>query len=629
MTTVDLRAEIERLLGAGQWNEARRMLADLWRRESGPATASFIIAKFAALREHVKATPLRVAVLRSFTVEPIVPLLQAQGLVNGLDLTVHTGEFNAYAQEILDAGSALYSFAPNVVIVAVQTRDLAPELWADFTDLSEAQAEDAVRHAAETLEGLVRKFRERSRASLVVHNFELPPLASRGVLDGQQAGGQAAAIEKLNARLAEFARGLAGVYVLDMAGLVAQHGRAHWYDERKWLTVRLPIAAPYLSAVAAEWMRFLQPLSGRVAKVVAVDLDNTLWGGVIGEDGMAGIRLGIEHPGAAYRALQRALLDLYRRGILLAICSKNNYDDAMEVLEKHPGMLLRPEHFAAMRINWEDKAQNLREIAAELSLGLDAFAFLDDNPVERQRMASELPEVAVLEMPEDPALFARMVRAQPIFERLALTEEDRQRGEMYASQRQRVELEQKSGSREEFLRSLQQRVEIAAVSPMTLARVAQLTQKTNQFNVTTRRYTEQQIQEMSSDPNCSVLAMRVTDRYGDNGLVGVAIARGAGDVCEMDTFLLSCRVIGRGVETAFLSYVAEQARARGATKLRGWFLPTKKNTPAKEFYREHGFRVVREENGGTLWEFDLAANRIPWPEWTVLAGEEVGRDAGR
>jgi FkbH-like protein len=361
---------------------------------------------------------------------------------------------------------------------------------------------------------------------------------------------------------------------------------------------------------------------GKVCKALVTDLDNTLWGGVIGEEGLEGIQVGSEYPGAAYRALQRVMLDLYQRGIILAVCSKNNLADAMEVFETHPGMLLRPQHFAALRINWNDKAQNLCEIAAELNIGIDALVFLDDNPVERERVRVALPDVTVLELSDDPMTYAQTLRTAPIFERLALSEEDRERGRYYAEQRQRLELEQSATSLEDFYRSLQQEVEMAPVTPASLVRVAQLTQKTNQFNTTTRRYSEQQITAMAASADWQVYAVRVKDRFGDNGLVGVVITHDAADSCEIDTFLLSCRVIGRTVETAILSFVAEQARTRGMQSLHGWFLPTKKNAPARDCYASHNFQVLEERDNGCLWALDLHSQDIVCPAWVQLQGCE-------
>ena len=432
----------------------------------------------------------------------------------GMALEVHAGEFGAWAQEILDPESALYSFGPDAAVLAVQTRDVAPGLW---------RGEDAGEDVLARFADWIAAFREHSRAALIVHTLETPPAAA-GILDGRREDNQAEAVRRINSGLRALAKRHRGVYTLDYDALVARHGRRNWGDERKWLTVRLPLASASLTHLAAEWMRFLHPLSGRVAKCVAVDLDNTLWGGVIGEDGINGIRLGAEYPGAAYQELQRALLDLTRRGMLLAICSKNNPADALEALGQHPGMVLKARDFAVMRINWEPKAANLREIAAELNIGLDSVAFLDDNPVERQHIREQAPEAIVIDLPEDPMQYAQTVRDCPWFERLTLSAEDRQRGEFYAAQRERAALEQQVTSKEDFYRSLEQVAEIAPVNGQTLARVAQLTQKTNQFNLTTRRYTEQQVEQMMSSPDWRVWSLRVTDRYADNGLVGVAIA---------------------------------------------------------------------------------------------------------
>ena len=618
----DDRKEIDGLIAAGDAAGAARLLARFWERDGGGGVAGFVASRYEKLRSHLSLAPYRWAVLRSFTVEPVVPILRAAAFTRGIDLYTHIGDFNAYAQESLDPASPLYRFNPDAVVLAIQTRDLVPDLWRECARLSEAERAAVVEAALARFRGWVTGFRERSQAALIVHSLETPVMAAEGVLDAQAEPGQNESIARINRRLRALAREHRGVYILDYDALVARYGRETWGDERKWLTVRLPVASGHLHHLAAEWLRFLHPLTGKIAKCVAVDLDNTLWGGVIGEDGMTGIRLGQEYPGAAFQEVQRALLDLTRRGILLAVCSKNNEADAMDALSNHSGMLLRPRDFAATRINWNPKAQSLREIAAELNIGLDSVAFLDDNPVERLQVREEAPEAIVIELPEDPMRFAQAIRDCPYLERLSLSEEDRRRGELYASQRARAELQGSVTSKEDFYRSLEQVAEITTVSDSTLARVAQLTQKTNQFNLTTRRYTEQQIAAMAACSGWRVWALRVTDRYADNGLVGVAIAHMEGATCEIDTFLMSCRVIGRTVETALLAHLAADARARGARWLQGWFLPTKKNTPATDFYRDHGFAPTQENGDGVLWRLDLAEQQIVTPEWIQVVAIE-------
>lgn len=610
------REEIERLIASGEARAAWSLIGQLWRENPGPASAGFVLSRLEKVRSELSLVRCRVAVLRSFTVEPVIPLLRAEAAIRGIDLEVQLGEFNTYAQEILDAGSSLYRFQPDIIVLAVQTRDLAPDLWSRFPELSAEDVQTAVGRVIESYRGWIKTLRARTPAHVILHNLETPARPSAGLLDGQTS-----AIQLINHELNRLATEHTGVCVLDYDALVARHGRLRWTDEQKWLTMRMPIAADCLRHLAAEWLRFIHPLTGRVCKVLVTDLDNTLWGGVIGEDGMAGIKIGAEYPGAAHLALQQAMLDLHHRGILLTICSKNNSTDALEVLEKHPGMLLRPKHFAAMRINWSDKAQGLREIAAELNIGTDALAFIDDNPVEREFVRAELPEVTVIDLPADPMRYADTLRDCAVFERLALTAEDRARSQYYTEQRQRAEVQSSAASLEDFYRSLEQVVELAPVSPETLARVAQLTQKTNQFNLTTRRYSEKEISDLAGTAGCRVISASVRDRFGDNGIVGVVITRQD----EIDSFLMSCRVIGRGVESAILAGVIDALRGNGRREVQGSFIPTKKNAPARDFYPNHGFQKKSEQNGEILWSLDLGQANIACPEWITLNNKQVSK----
>jgi FkbH-like protein len=609
------REEIDRLVMGGESRRAQSLLRELWKRDPGPKTAGFVVSRFERLRPTLAVRPCRIAILRSFTVEPVVPVLRAAAMVNGIDPVVWVGSFNAYAQEILDEKSSLYSFAPDIAILAVQTRDAAPKLWHAFTELFPAEVREVAGSVTESFERLVQAFRSRSKAHLVLHSFEQPSFNSHGVLDSQAEISQGETIWQINRELRRLSQKHPGLYFLDYDGLVARSGRQNWHDERKWLTSRMPITAEHLIDLANEWMRFIHPLTGKICKALVTDLDNTLWGGVIGEDGMGGIQVGAEYPGAAYLALQRVILDLYQRGIILAVCSKNNPAEAMEAIEHHPGMLLRPHHFAALRINWKDKASNLREIAQELNIGIDTLAFMDDSLIEREWICVNLSEVTIIDLPDDPMLYAETLRRSAVFERLSLTGEDRERGRYYAEERLRTELRDGVYSLQDFYRSLMMEVEISSPTVETVARIAQLTQKTNQFNVTTRRYSEQEIAGLARSREWGVCAIRLRDKFGDSGLVGVAISHYRNATCEIDTFLMSCRVIGRTVETAFLASIAEHAIARGAKRLIGRFIPTRANAMARELYPSHGFTCASEGDDGLCWEFDLTRGAILWPEW--------------
>jgi FkbH-like protein len=616
----NVRAAIDELIAQGAFDSASRLLSELWRRDPASGTASFVVSRLdqMKMRDKLALTQFKLAILRSFTVEPIVPLLRAEAFAYGIDLEVHVDDFNTYVQDMIDAQSSLYRFSPNAAVLAVRTDQAAPELWSNFADLSPQAAQQAAERAVGNYEQCIGAFRKHSQSALIVHSLERPSFPSLGVLDSQSEARQSGLIRQINRELRRIAGELRGVYTLDYDALTARHGSEHWHDERKWLMARLPIAAGHLLDMAREWMRFVVPLSGRTAKVLICDLDNTLWGGVIGEDGMTGIKVGPEYPGAAFQALQRVLLDLSRKGILLALCSKNNLDDAMEAIDKHPGMLVRAKHFAAVRINWTDKAQNLREIAQELNVGIDALAFLDDNPFEREQVRAALPEVRIIDLSKNPMEYASAVRNCAIFERLTLSAEDQQRTAMYAEQKQRASAEQTFQSKEDFFRYLEQEAELEPVTDLTLARVAQLTQKTSQFNLTTRRYTEPQIAEMVTKPEWNIFSIKVRDRFGDHGLVGVAITHDDGVQCEVDTFLLSCRVIGRTVETALLAHLAESAAQRGRKQLVGWFLPTRKNAPARDFYEQHGFVRAETSAAGSFWTLDLKTSPLSSPDWIKL-----------
>jgi FkbH-like protein len=623
----DLQNEIRSLVQARAVERARVSLARFWKDSTGLVASGFVNSMFEQLRPDLPLAKIRLAILRSCTLEPLVPLLRTEGFLGGIDISVYLSEFNTYAQEILEPASPLYAYKPEAVILAIQTRDIVPELWRDFADLS---PQDIGRIQAETIarfRNWIDNFRKFSDASLILHTLEIPAWPRNGLIEAQAESSQIEAIRQINTALAKLARDTKGVYILDYDNLVARYGRLAWTDEQKWLTVRLPMTAANMLSLVKEWLRFLHPLSGKIAKALVVDLDNTLWGGAIGEDGMAGIDLGIEYPGAAYQILQRVLLDFYHRGILLAVCSKNNSEDALAVLKEHPGMLLKLQHFAAMRINWQPKPQNLREIADELNLGLDALAYLDDDPIERERVTQDLPEVWVIDPGTRPMEFVRALQQSPLFERLSLSEEDLQRAELYAAEARRRDFQGTCSSPEGFYYSLQQEVDVAMVNPMTLTRVAQLTQKTNQFNMTTRRYTEQQIQELSERSGWRVLSMRVRDRFADNGLVGVAITHDDREVLKIETFLLSCRVIGRTVETALLAYLVQQARARGLKFVQGECIFTKKNIPARDFYRRHGFQCLEESDGRSLWLLDLANATVVCPEWILF--KEIPHDRRR
>ncbi len=618
----DVRDRLVRAVDAGLAGTARLQAAVLWRLSPTLATAGFLSKTLITAPITSSWPRRRVYILRSFTVEPIVPALVAEGLAAGVRLDVTLGDFNAYAQEALDPASRLYAESYDCIILAVQSRDIAPDLWLGRGAQGRAD-ESVVERVGSELATTINAIRARSSAAIVVHGLDVAPTISDGIADSQFAGGQVNAVREINRRLTQLATEVPALSVLDYERLVARHGQSLWYDDRLWASMRIPLANTSFIPLAHEWFRFVCATGASLAKVLVCDLDNTLWGGVIGEDGMDGIVLGEDEECCPFLRTQRAILDLYHRGIILAICSKNNHDDAVAVFEQHTRMLLRLEHFAALRINWDDKPANLMAIADEISVGRETLVFLDDNPIEREHVAQALPEVQVLDLPPNADEFARVIRAFPPFERLRLTTEDRERGAMYAQQRQRSELQVNATSVEDYYRSLEMKIRIEAICPKTVARASQLTQKTNQFNMTTRRYTEADIAAFQGSPTHLVRVVYVADRFGDNGAVGLMIVERSELEWRIDTLLMSCRVIGRTVETAMLAWLSDQARAAGAKRLVGEFIATKKNAPAAGVFASHGFEPADCSAETQRWTIDVARSAPKFPAWIALLDSEV------
>jgi FkbH-like protein len=370
-----------------------------------------------------------------------------------------------------------------------------------------------------------------------------------------------------------------------------------------------------LGEVAAAYAQFIAPLTGRTRKCIVLDLDNTLWGGIVGEDGPHGIRLGHTSPGSEYREFQEYLLSLTRRGMLLAINSKNNAADALEVIRSHDAMVLREEAFSAVRINWESKATNMLSLAEELSLGLDSFIFIDDSEKERALIRQALPQVLTPELPRDPARYRETLEGLPELQVLTITDEDKTRTRQYVERRQREQLRVVAQTPEDYLDSLQISAEMGLVSERTLPRVQQLFQRTNQFNLTGRRYELGVLAARAGQADWRIFTSQVGDRFGDHGLVATALVRVTADAWIIDNFVMSCRVIGYGVEDALLARIGEDARAAGAQWIEGEIIPSAKNAPARDFYARNAFVPDAGSDSAEHWRRPLRGARMSPPRW--------------
>jgi FkbH-like protein len=545
--------------------------------------------------------PLRVAVLRSYTVEPLEPVLRLRLLLEGFRPTIWFGAYAQYVQEILDGESALYQFRPDVVLLLTRIDDLMPEFVSRFGSRTASEWEQAIRSKVGEIDALVVRLEAGLRATVFVQNMALAGGEYFGVFDSQQGTGQAHLIDLFNRTLAEALALRPGAFIWDFAGVVRAKGSDNLFDAKSLYTSRNPFKQSAYPALVDDLLRYVRSAAGSEKKCVVLDLDNTLWGGIAGEDGLDGIRLGHTYPGNCYREFQSALLRLYDRGILLALNSKNNEADAFRIIDEHPDMVLRRQHFAAARINWQDKAQNLRELARELNIGLDSMIFVDDNPAECELVRRECPECDVVQLPAKPYLLPAIPASLAGTEKIRLTEEDRRKGAMYQAQAERRRDETQYSNLDDFLRSLDVGVAIEAATAFSVPRIAQLTQKTNQMNMTTRRYSEAEIRAFTTDPSAAVFAVSSNDRFGDNGIIGVLILRFSAGACTIDTFLLSCRVIGRGIEQAMMAFIAEFCSARGIYSLVAEFFTTAKNQPAAGFYERCGL----QRTGDTEFAADL------------------------
>nr|MEA2799736.1 hypothetical protein [Phenylobacterium sp.] len=405
--------------------------------------------------------------------------------------------------------------------------------------------------------------------------------------------------EAFNRRLADWAA-TGAIVLVDIARLAGSVGLETWDEPRHWHASKLSFSPDLIPVYADVVARTIAAVLGRTRKCLVLDLDNTLWGGIIGDDGLAGIQLGQgSASGEAFIAVQRMALELRARGIVLAVCSKNEDDAARLPFREHPDMLIKEADIAVFQANWTDKAANLRAIAAALNIGVDALVFLDDNPAERAQVRRELPVVAVPELPEDPALYPRMLAAAGYFEAVSFSQEDRDRAAYYQDNAQRAASLEASGDMDSYLASLDMVCTIGTVDPVSRPRVAQLINKSNQFNLTTRRYSESEVAALEADPSRHAVQVRLVDTFGDNGIISVIIADRSGDVWEIDTWLMSCRVLGRRVEEAILAHLAAAARAQGAEALVGRYIPSAKNKMVAQHYEKLGFEIIERRPGGT------------------------------
>jgi FkbH-like protein len=556
---------------------------------------------------------VRLAVLASSTVDHLLPAIRVAGMRRDLWIEIFTPDYGQHAQALMDPASPLFAFRPTAVLFALDSRHLLAgmEPGGDATEI-----EHRVTRIGENLAAQWARARQAFHCQVIQQSL-LPVFSPLfGSNEHRLPGSPYWAVQQLNATLRKLADANS-VDILALDAIAATDGLAAWHDPALWHRAKQevhPSAAPGYGDLVA---RLVAASLGRSSKALVLDLDNTLWGGVIGDDGIEGIKLGQGSAlGEAFVAFQRYALDLSRRGIILAVCSKNDMENAIEPFERHPEMLLQRSDFACFVANWTDKAANLRDIAAQLNIGLDSLVFADDNPAERAIVRRELPMVAVPELPEDPTLWPETLAAAGYFESLRLTKEDLQRSGQYQANLQRSNLMASATDLDGYLHSLEMRAVWSRFDRAGQARIVQLINKTNQFNLTTRRVADEEIAALIGDQLALTLQIRLTDRFGDNGTIAVIIGLSKPDTTDIriDTWLMSCRVLGRRMEETTLNLIVQQARTMGCQRLIGVYRPSAKNAMVRDHYHRLGFAPLGAPNadGTTQWALTLEDwNELP------------------
>ncbi len=552
----------------------------------------------------------RIAVLGSSTTSLLVPILRALSFRDRIAASFYEGAFGAFRQEALEPGGPLSAFAPSIAVLAPNWRDLdLPAIGGDDPNRAVERIVDEHRALWTSLHG-------RFGCHIVQYAFDVPADDSAGLLSQQLASGRRRSIRRINLALADAAP--PGVSLLDTEYLAAEAGLERWSNPRLWYLARQHPSTEALPPLAEELMAHVRAVLGLSRKVLVCDLDNTLWKGIIGEDGVAGIDVGPGSPeGEAYADLQRYIRDLRNRGIVLAVCSKNNPADAEAPFRQKAGMILGLDDFAVFLANWDDKAANLRRIAATIGVGLDSLAMLDDNPFERGWLRSALPDVAVPELGASVFTYVRDLDRARLFPAIAWSPDDRLRADGYRREREREQARDAAGTLDDYLAGLGMRGSCVPVDADNIERVAQLTNKTNQFNVTTRRRTVGEVRQLAATGWTA--AFRLQDRFGDYGIIGVLLAQPAGEAAcwTIDTWLMSCRVLRRGVETFMLDCLIDAAREAGVRRILGQYVPTEKNGLVADLFPSLGFETVSTGGDGSCYLLDVG--RVAAPLNTAIA----------
>jgi len=570
---------------------------------------------------------VRIAYLGNMTFEPLPEYVELLGLKRDISVSGYVGGYAQYMQELISETSGLAAFEPDFIFINLLLRELAPDAVNGFSGLSAEQLHQHRESVLNTVSECVRLALSKHGATVVVSNFPSPHHYHYGIADQKQDYGEDEFYAELNLGLKRLLKKEPRAHLFDMERLTALFGKRKAFEDKLYYLAKVPWQEDFYPLIADQLIRHIEADLGLTKKCLVVDLDNTLWGGVLGEAGPHGVKVGHgDGESEAFLEFQRKIISLKNRGILLGICSKNNPEDVQEVFDLRSDMPLSLSDFSAIEINWEMKHSNLERIAQKLNIGIDSLVFIDDNPAECELIQQLLPSVQTVLLPRDPAEYPSLLDNLHGFEKAVVAADDRQKAKQYAENASRSEHRGSFGDLESYLESLQTVVRIGLAEEGEKQRVHQLFTKTNQFNLTTKRYSLAEVEQYLENDDYDLYTVQASDRFGDLGTIGLCLVDMTdSDVAVIDSFILSCRAMGRGIESAVMNFLKEKYLVTGANSaLRAMFIPTQKNRPAENFYTSQGFKVLQETAVGET-VYGLSANEVSMTDchWVEIKEREV------
>lgn len=545
----------------------------------------------------------RIAILGGSTTNEVVEQLKNFLLFHGINAEFYQSEYGRYWQDAMFAPEELIGFQPDIIYIHTNWRNI--ERFPEITDSIES-VESMLDREFSRFEAMWRELDRRFHCPIIQNNFDRPNYRLMGNRDIWDYRGRSNYISRLNQKIYQFANDNDNFYINDLEYIAQDYGLSEWNNSFYWHMYKCAMCMDAIPYVAQSVANIIKSIYGKNKKALVLDLDNTLWGGIVGDDGVEGIKIGPEvSKGQVYSEFQDYCKKLKDIGVILAIDSKNDYENAIAGLN-HPDGILRPEDFVDIKANWDPKDQNLMEIAEELTLGVDSFVFADDNPVEREIVSAQLPGVAtpILDGPEN---YIKVLDHSGYFEVTTLSDEDKKKTEMYHAKAEASKAISAFANYEEYLDSLKMTAIIDDFKPLYIQRIAQLTTKSNQFNLTTLRCTEDDIKMMQESNDFLCLCGRLQDKFADNGLVTVVIGQIKGEELHIKLWLMSCRVLKRGLEDAMMNAVIQSAKSKGLKKIVGYYYPTAKNGMVSGFYDEYGFEIDKKEGSGKVYSLNCDA----------------------